>query len=341
MNKIFTLIAVFVLFSTVSIAQNMSALYEKLNTSVVVIKVMESKTKGTGKLSEKVSYGALGTGVLISNDGIILTAAHVVNNGDKIKVVFADGQELMAKVEGLSKLADVAKIKVMGVIKNPQPAKMGDSDKTRIGDEVIIIGNPMGLEHSLSVGYISQKKTHKSKTSGFNRLEFFQTDAAINTGNSGGPMFNMDGEVIGIVSSIMSRSGGFEGIGFVATINIVKDLLINQRNTWLGMDSQILFGPLAFALNVEQGGGVLIENVTKNSPADFMGLKGGSIIVLIGTEELVVGGDILLEIDGKKLDSPDNILIALDYLNALETGYKYTLKVLRMGKVVDISWTVK
>ena len=341
MRKLFTVVIALIMISSVSIAQDIRALYKKLDPSVVVIKIMESKTKGTGKSNDKVSFGALGSGVLIDNEGTILTAAHVVNNGDKIKVIFTDGQELMAKVEGLSKMADVAKIKVIGRINNPHPAKVGDSDKSFIGDKVVIIGSPMGLEHSLSVGYISRKEKHKSKSSNFNRLEFFQTDAAINTGNSGGPMFNMDGEVIGIVSSIISRSGGFEGIGFVATINIVKDLLINQRNTWLGMDAQIVYGPLAFALNVKQGGGVLIENVTSNSPAYFMGLKGGSILGTIGNDEIVLGGDVLLQLDDKKLDSPENILIALDYLNALTTGDKYTFKVLRMGEVIDVSWTIK
>ena len=340
MNKILTLISAFIIISASTFAQDISALYEKLNKSVVVIRVMESKTKGTGKSSDKVSYGALGSGVLVGKE-TILTAAHVVNNGDKIKVVFTDGQELAAVVEGLSKIADIAKIRVLGVIKDPHPAKMGDSDKTKIGDKVMIIGSPMGLEHSLSVGYISRKEKHKSKTSNFSRLEMFQTDAAINTGNSGGPMFNMDGEVIGVVSSIMSRSGGFEGIGFVATINIIKELLIDQHNTWLGMDSQILYGPLAWALNVQQGGGVLVQNVTSNSPAYYMGLKGGSIITKIGNEELAIGGDILLQLDDKILDSPEHILIALDYINAMKPGTKYTFKVLRKGEIIDVSWTIK
>jgi len=340
MKRIFTIISAFIILSTNAIAQDISALYQKLDKSVVVIRVMESKTKGTGKSTDKVSYGALGSGVLIDKE-TILTAAHVVNNGDKIKVVFADGQELNAIVMGLSKIADVARIKILGVIKDPHPAKMGDSDKTRIGDKVMIIGSPMGLEHSLSVGYISRKEKHKSKTSNFSRLEMFQTDAAINTGNSGGPMFNMDGEVIGIVSSIMSRSGGFEGIGFVATINIIKELLIDHHNTWLGMDAQILYGPLALALNVKQGGGVLITNVTSGSPAYYMGLKGGSIITNIGHDELVIGGDIILQLDDKVLDSPEHILIALDYLNALKKGDKYSFKILRMGEVIDVNWTIK
>ncbi len=341
MNKILILISIFVFSITSIIAQDISALYEKLDKSVVVIKVITSKTKGQGDHSDKVSFGSLGSGVLIDDKGTILTAAHVVNGGDEIMVVFADGQEMKAKVEGVSKMADIAKIKVMGRIKNPYPAKMGNSDLTKIGEKVMIIGNPMGLEHSLSVGYVSRKEKHKSHTSNLTRIEFFQTDAAINTGNSGGPMFNMNGEVIGIVSSIMSRSGGFEGIGFVATINIVKTILINQRNNWLGIDAQILYGPLAVAFNVPQDGGVLIMNVTKSSPAYFMGLKGGSIVAIIGGEELTIGGDILLELNDKKLDSPENILVALDSLNSLKPDDKYTFKVLRMGKIVDVSWKVK
>ncbi len=341
MKNIITLIIVFIFINSIAIAQDISALYEKLDKSVVVIKVVESKTNGQGKLDEKVSYGALGSGVLINKDGTIITAAHVVNNADEVVVVFSDGQEMRAKVVGLSKIADVAKIKVMGLIKNPLPAKMGDSDKTKIGDKIMIIGSPMGLDHSLSVGYISRKEQHKSRSSDFNRLEFFQTDAAINTGNSGGPMFNMDGELIGIVSSIMSRSGGFEGIGFVATINIVKNLLIKKHNTWLGIDAQILYGPLALAFNVPQDMGILVMNVTKSSPAYFMGLHGGSIIAKIGDEEIVIGGDIILQIDNIKFGTEESVLKGIDYINSLKPGSKYTLKVLRMGQIIDINWTVK
>jgi len=341
MIKIYIAIIVYVLLSLNTNAQNISKLFEKLDSSVVVIKTVESKTKGQGNANDKVSYGALGSGVLISKEGRILTAAHVVNNADEIEVYFKDGQVLMAKIEGLSRAADVAVIKIMGLIKNPKPASMGDSDKSKIGDEVMIIGSPMGLEHSLSVGYISRKESQHGHSSNFKKMEFFQTDAAINTGNSGGPMFNMNGEIIGIVSSIISRSGGFEGIGFVATINIIKELLIDQSNNWIGVDVFYLYGPLAMAFNVPQEGAVLIENVTKNSPAYFMGLKGGFANISIEEHDLTIGGDIVLGIDDMKFDNPDNVEAAVKYLNSLKKGQTYIFKILRAGKLIDIKWTVR
>ncbi len=343
MAKIYLSFLLFIVFtfSLKSQKADIPDLYTKLDPSVVLIEIISSQTEGTGEMYKKVKVGSLGSGVLISDDGKIITAAHVVNDADAIRVSFKDGQQLRAKVVGLSHLADVAMIQCQGVIKNPHPAKLGDSDKMRVGDQVIVIGAPMGLSHSLSVGYISRKEQMKDKRSGFVRLEYFQTDAAINTGNSGGPMFNMQGEVVGIVSSILSRSGGFEGIGFAATINIVKDLLMNKRNTWLGIDAFILEGPLALALNVPQEAGVLIQNVTENSPAYFMGLKGGYFKAIISERPLILGGDIILGIDDIKFVDEDSILKGVDYLNELTPGTKYTLKILRNGKIQNINWVIK
>ena len=329
------------IFSLNLYSQDISELFQKLDSSVVIINVIESKTSGIGNQKEKVTFGALGSGVLFGDNGEILTAAHVVNDADEIEVILIDGQRFKAKVTGLSKMADVAIIKVQGHIKNPKPAKLGDSDKTRIGDKVMVIGSPMGLYHSLSVGYISRKEYKKSHSSNFSKMEFFQTDAAINTGNSGGPMFNMKGEVIGIVSSILSRSGGFEGIGFAATINIIKNLLIEHNNAWLGIDAFYLQGPLADAFNVKQESGILVQNVTKNSPAYFMGIKGGYIAAKIGNTEVNIGGDIILEINGQKLDTHENIGKAVDYFNALKPGDKYTIKVLRKGEVKELNWSIR
>ncbi len=323
-------------------AESIADLYARLDSSVVLIEVISSETSGDGDMLKKVSSGSLGSGVLVSKNGVIITAAHVVNNADAIRVTFKDGQVLRAKVTALSRLADVALIECEGVIKNPKVAKMGDSDKTRIGDKVLIIGSPMGLTHSLSIGYISRRDKQEDSRAGFTRMEYFQTDAAINTGNSGGPMFNIQGEVIGVVSSILSRSGGFEGIGFVATINIVKSLLFEKKNIWLGLDVFILSGPLALALNVPQASAVLIQNVAKDSPGYYMGLKGGFVKAVVGDKhKIVLGGDIVLSIDGYRFDSEDNILKAVDYLNAVKSGTKYTFKVIRHGQIVNVSWIAK
>ena len=344
MKKITLSIIVLLIIASSNIqlkAQEIAGLYAKLDPSVVLIEVISSHTKGDGDMRDKVSTGSLGSGVLVSKDGLILTAAHVVNDADAIRVTFSDGQQLRAKVKTMSRLADVATIQCEGVIKNPVVAKMGDSDKTKIGERVIIIGSPMGLNHSLSVGYISRRESQEENREGFTRMEYFQTDASINTGNSGGPMFNMQGEVIGIVSSILSRSGGFEGIGFVATINIVKELLIEKSNIWLGVDVFVLSGPLAMAFNLPQEAGILIQNVAKDSPAYYMGLKGGYINGTIVDRPIVLGGDIVLSIDGHKFDSEENILKAVDYLNSIKSGTTYVFKVMRFGKIIDVSWVAK
>ena len=336
------IVSLFIIISSVQLqAQNISDLYAELDLSVVVIEVISSETAGDGNMRDKVSMGSLGSGVLVSKDGVIITAAHVVNNADAIRVTFKDGQQLRAKVTSLSRIADVALIKCDGVIKNPKVAKMGNSDDTRIGDEVLIIGSPMGLTHSLSVGYISRREKQTDSRAGFTRMEYFQTDAAINTGNSGGPMFNMQGEVIGVVSSILSRSGGFEGIGFVATINIVKSLLFEKTNIWLGVDVFVLSGPLAIALNVPQEGAILIQNVAKDSPGYYMGLKGGFVKATIEEHEIILGGDIILSIDGHSFDTEENVLKAVDYLNSVKKGESYTFKVIRNGQIVDVSWIAK
>jgi len=329
-------------FSTWAVtAQSLADLYSKLDSTVVIVEVISTQTAGNGDMNQKVSSGSIGSGVLVSKKGKIITAAHVVNNAEAIRVVFKDGQKLLAKVVALSRSADVALLQCNGHIVNPRVAKMGDSDKVRIGDKIMIIGSPMGLEHSLSVGYISRRDRDGNSHNGLRRMEFFQTDAAINTGNSGGPMFNMQGELIGVVSSILTRSGGFEGIGFAATINIVKSLLFEKPNIWLGVDVFYLQGNLAFALNVPQEGGILIQNVTKDSPAYFMGLNGGFIKAEIDKNPVILGGDIILSVDGRKFDTEENVYKALDYLNAVKPGSKYTFQVLRRGKIVDVSWIAK
>ena len=342
MKKIRLIVILASLFIVNSVkSQDISKLFEEVDKSVVIINVLQSKSTGTGVVDEKASFGSLGTGVLINETGQILTAAHVVNDADLIEVVFKDGQKLRAKTEGLSRMADVAIIKTQGVINNPYPAKLGNSDNTKIGDKVMIIGNPMGLNHSLSVGYISRREKQPNASENFSSMEFFQTDAAINTGNSGGPMFNMNGEVIGIISSILSRSGGFEGIGFVATINIVKELLIDKSNTWLGIDVFLLEGSLAKAFNVYEDAGILVQNVTKGSPAYYMGMKGGSINIKINKQTVTIGGDIILAIDNIKLNNRENILNGIKYLNALPKGAKYSITVLRAGEKIKLNWIIK
>ena len=208
-------------------------------------------------------------------------------------------------------------------------ANLGNSDTVAIGEKIIVIGAPFGLEHSLSVGYISQKSQKKNQTSGFVMNEYFQTDASINQGNSGGPMFNLKGDIIGISSYIITKSGGFEGLGFAVTSNLAKQLVVDGNRKWTGIQGYLLDERTAVMLNVPGGSGILIESVVQYSPADLAGLKGGFQNIMINNEDIIVGGDIILSINGFPITEK------LKDLDFLDTN-TYVLKILRHGKIEAI-----
>ena len=203
-------------------SQDLSEIYEKVSSAVVVIYTEENiiETDIDDTVKNK-TVKVLGSGFLISNSTII-TAAHVVSVPESINVKFIDGEVIPAKVIMNNKTADVAMIELIWPKKNAVTVSFGDSDKVKIGNRVFIIGSPFDLEQSLSAGYVSGFKKKSAGTNSFTKSEFIQTDAAINTGNSGGPMFNLNGEVIGVVSHITTMTGGFQGIGFAAPKRLVK-----------------------------------------------------------------------------------------------------------------------
>lgn len=338
MKKLFSfcLLAMLAIYAS---AQDLSSLYEKVDSSVVTIYVLETKNPGTGDPYLQTANEGLGSGVLVGEDGLyVLTASHVVDKASKIVVEFVDGSKIAAKTIRASKPADVALIQLDQPVRHISPAKIGDSDDVKIGQEVFIIGAPLGLTHSLSRGIISGKHQSKNLTDDFNRMEFFQTDAAINQGNSGGPMFNMDGEVIGIVSSILSFSGGFEGLGFAASINIAKDILLQRGSHWFGIDALPLNYELCKVFNVPQEGALLVQSVAEASPGYLMGLKGGYVQMSLGETEFLAGGDIILSFDDLTLDSQTQFEKLGKYLNELESGAQFTLKILRNGELKEIKW---
>ena len=261
-------------------AQEIRELFNKVNPSVVVIRTLQIKLTQSTK-EGYLSMEGQGSGVIISDDGKIMTAAHVVQIADRIVVEFLDGQEIPANVIASAPYADISLLQLERRPNDIKPVKLGDSDKVEIGDRTFIVGAPYGLKHTLTVGYISGR--HKSSTviGNLTPLELFQTDAAINMGNSGGPMFNMKGEVIGIVSHILSQSGGFEGIGFAVTSNLGDRLLIKQKSFWTGINSYLLAGPLAEIFNLPQPAGLLVQNVAAGSPYARLGLRAGNLDMLI------------------------------------------------------------
>jgi serine protease Do len=223
----------------------------------------------------------LGTGSIVSPDGYILTNNHVVADADKITVKLPDGRELEAKLIGADPPTDLAVIQVQG--KNLPIIKLGDSDDLDVGESVIAIGNPFGLEQTVTAGIVSAKG--RSEVGLTDYEDFIQTDASINPGNSGGPLVNLRGDIVGINTAIYSRSGGNQGIGFAIPVNmartIMKDLIAGGRvvRGFLGVVIQDVTQELASALNVEVNGGVLVSNVGPDTPAGKAGIKQGDLIV--------------------------------------------------------------
>lgn len=317
-------------------AQDVSDLYEQVNGSVVVIRTKgkDVNPRAPGKLT---SIGGLGSGVLISADGKILTAAHVVQIADEIEVEFLNGTVIAARVVASDTTADLALVQLEDRPTGIPVANLGDSDSVSVGDPIFIIGAPYGIDHTLTVGHVSGRRRPQIIAQGMAPVEFFQTDAAVNRGNSGGPMFNMNGEVIGIVSYIITQSGGFEGIGFAGTSNMARRILLESAGFWSGIDGFLLTGPLAKILNVPQWGGFLVQRVAENSPAARLGLRGGTLSMKIEDLSLIVGGDIILEGMGIPLDRPERIAEIRQKLNEMSPSQILKVKILRGGKVMELT----
>jgi S1-C subfamily serine protease len=228
-------------------------------------------------------------------------------------------------------------IKLDWVPYNAKPAKLGDSDKMQVGDDIFIIGAPYAMGHSLSAGHVSARRVPKNAMASALAVELLQTDAAINKGSSGGPMFNLAGEVVGIVSLILSQSGGSEGMGFAITSNLVQRLLIAKKGFWTGIDGLLLSGEWVRIFNVPQSAGLLVQRVADNSPAQAIGLIGGTYKVAIAGGELLVGGDIILRVGGIAVTADGASLLKVwDYVNGLKTGDVVTVGVLRAGEIVEL-----
>ncbi|PCH67221.1 MAG: serine protease [Rhodobacteraceae bacterium] len=222
---------------------------------------------------------ALGSGFVISEDGYVVTNNHVIEGADEILIEFFSGEELPAKVIGTDKNTDLALLKVE--TDEPLPfVKFGDSDTARVGDFVVAIGNPLGQGFSVSAGIVSARNRALSGTYD----DYIQTDAAINRGNSGGPLFNMDGEVIGVNTAILSPNGGSIGIGFSMASNVVNRTMKQlkefgeTRRGWLGVRIQDVTDDVAEAMGLEQAAGALITDVPEG-PAKEAGLLSGDVIV--------------------------------------------------------------
>ena len=318
-------------------AETLGEAYRRVNPAVVVIRSrgQEVTTEGIARFRE------IGSGVLISSDGKVATAAHVVHSMEDITVEFIGEEPVPARVIASEPRADISIIQVSSVPPEAVVAKLADSDHIRVGDPVFIVGAPYGLAHSLSQGIISARWEPDSINRDFPLAEFFQTDAVINTGNSGGPMFTRAGEMIGIVSHNITKSGGSEGLGFVVTSNTVKSLLVDRHRRWYGVDLMLVTGAMAQALKVPQEGGFLVKQVVKDSVAGRMGVRGGDRIGIVEGQQVVVGGDILLSVQGMPVTSNADMVKVLKMLETIKPGDELRATVLRDDKPVELSmkWT--
>jgi S1-C subfamily serine protease len=317
-----------------AVAQDIDELFRKISSAVVVI-----KAKGRDVTSARglVTFSEIGSGVLVSADGKVMTAAHVVHAMDEITVEFFGGETVPARVIASEPAADLSMLRLTRVPAGVRPAQLADSDRVRVGQQVLVIGAPYGLAHSFSAGWISARWPPNTAYRAMPLAEFFQTTATINTGNSGGPMFNMAGEVIGIVSHNISRSGGSDGLGFVVTMKSVRYFLMEREWAWIGLEGTVLTGELAEIFNVPGGSGLLLGIVPRDSPAWEMGLLGGDRTATIGGQEIVVRGDIVLSMAGIPIRSEADIPTIRERIGAMKTGEPFKASILRAGKVIELS----
>jgi serine protease Do len=304
-----------------------STIYKKVLPAVVTIITSSNNFTEKGAIKSQ----GQGSGVLISHDCYILTAAHVVDGASEILVKTQDGKMRKANILFSEKTADIALLQLKVLDPTLAHAKLGDSDNLVVGQNVYAIGSPYGLENSFSSGIISAFRGDSRVYDGTVPVEFIQTDAAINPGNSGGPLFNSQGEVVGIASSILTVSGGFQGIGMVVAINTAKDLLAFEDRPWVGVESVFLTQEeYARLFNLPiQNGGLLIQRVAVNSPAAKAGLRGGYISANVAGREILFGGDIILQV-GKQVTCHVGCLEKSKGVHADEN--KVSIRYLREGK---------
>jgi serine protease Do len=300
---------------------------------VVVIRARGRDVEARGETQ----FAETGSGVLVSPDGKVMTAAHVVHSMDEIAVDFLGGETVSARVVASEPAADLSLLQLDRVPPGAKPAPMADSSTMHVGDEVIIVGAPYGLSYSLSAGYISARWAPNTVYKTMPMAEFFQTDAVINTGNSGGPMFNKKGEVIGIVSHNISKGGGSEGLGFVVTMNTAKQLLLEKRSFWGGLEGFFLSDELGDLLNLpNRASGFIVKSVAKDSPGDQIGLRGSRMLVRIAGQDVPLGGDIIMTVEGIPMASA-NLAKIRDMLAGLPSGALYKLSILRAGDVLELT----
>lgn len=324
--------------ATVSANSELPNIFEKVNPAVVDIQAISmDKVAVSNDQITTIAVGNDGSGVLIDSEGTILTASHVVQSAEQINIKFLDGRVVPASIVTSANWGDIALLKLDEKINLPEPVVLADSDLVRVGEQVFVVGAPFGYSHSLSVGYISSRFFTDAMVGG-GSMEVFQTDASMNPGNSGGPLFNMKGEVIGIASHISTTSGGFNGLAFAVTSNQIRALM-EKTSPWSGIEGPILTGKLAKLFNIPQDAGLLVQKVAANAWAGQIGILPSTVKAIIDGQEMLIGGDIILKVGTMEVSNSPTFFDDISDYVALESQREntITITILRNGEILTLS----
>ena len=308
-------------------------LFERVSPSVVHVQVTTATGAGSG------------SGFFYDTAGHIVTNNHVVESATSIRVALSDGTQASAKVVGTDPDADLAIIRVELPSALIVPAELGDSSQVRVGQWAIAIGNPFGLERTVTRGIVSALGRVFPQESGFSIANMIQTDAAINPGNSGGPLLDLRGRVIGVNTMIVSETGSSAGLGFAIPVNIVKKVVPSliasgyYDHPWLGITGYSLTSELVGALSLPVERGALVSDVTRGGPSEKAGIRGGTRTVTVPgyVQAIRSGGDIIVAIDGNAVLGMDSLS---SYLDFTEAGQVVTLDVVRGSQRLSIQVTL-
>lgn len=317
--------------------QGIIRIYREVSPAVVHI---TSTAVGLDFYFNPVPQKGTGSGFIIDKLGHIVTNNHVVEDARSLEVTLADGSKVPATLVGRDPLSDLAVIRI-----NVPPTKLhlvqlGDSDQLQIGQIAIAIGNPFGLDRTVTTGVVSALNRTLKTPSGREIQKVIQTDAAINPGNSGGPLLNSRGEVVGINTAIFSPSGGSVGIGFAIPVNtarrVIAELIAKGRvsHPWLGISGLSVNPEISRVLDLPIEHGVLVVRVSPRSPASEAGIRGGRRRIRVGNTILWVGGDLLIEIDGRKIDRMEDLITYLE--SHKRVGEVVELGILRDGRQFQV-----
>jgi S1-C subfamily serine protease len=313
-----------------------------------VSQIYKADANGVAFIESKMAEGvASGSGVVLDDEGHVLTNNHVVEGGEEIQVSFeSEGRMYPAEVVGTEPNSDLALLKVDAPASKLHPLKLGDSSKMEVGDPVVAIGNPFDLQRTVTSGIVSALQREIQAPDGVTINNVIQTDAAINPGNSGGPLINGNGEVIGINSQIYTGGEGSDGnvgIGFAIPINTAKEEIAKlesgtaDEHGFLGISGATITPELAGAFNLPVKEGVLVQQVEEGGPAAAAGIQGATTAAEVEGQEIGLGGDIITAIDGEKIASTEDLVKTISDAHAGET---VEVTVIHGGKTATVSVTL-